>query len=220
MSVPTADADRTAGISPEEYRHALRRHAAGVVIVTLNGRHGPVGFTATSLASLSLAPPLVSFAVAAAASSFPAMQESDSVLVHVLGDHQRELARRFATSGIDRFAEPTNWSPLATGEPMLHGTPTWLRCTVEQRIPLGDHVLVVAVVQQAHVCTTVAPLLYHDGTYHRLGTLDGEPLRRETEQPPDCVTGDAGYPCQDGGCRTGSTTALLSPSDGPTAADR
>lgn len=174
MSARTAEVDRTVGLNPDEYRRALRRHAAGVVVVTLAGRHGPVGFTATSLASVSLTPALVSFAVDGAASSFPAVQEADSVLVHVLGDHQRDLARRFATSGIDRFAKPATWSPLPTGEPRLHGTPTWLRCTVQQRIPLGDHLLVVALVQQTHVDATIAPLLYHDGSYHRLRALDAE----------------------------------------------
>jgi flavin reductase (DIM6/NTAB) family NADH-FMN oxidoreductase RutF len=48
-------------VTAESYRSALRRHPAGVAIITLMAESGPVGFTATSLASLSLDPPLLCF---------------------------------------------------------------------------------------------------------------------------------------------------------------
>lgn len=158
------------------YRAALRRHPAGVAVITLTSQRGPVGFTATSLSSLSLDPPLVCFNVTHTSSSIAALRQAHSVVVHLLGEHQHELARRFARSAEQRFADTASWSYLETGEPLLNGTPTWLRSTVHQLIPVGDSTLVIARVEDVHCddndgCTP-PPLVYHDG-----GFLATAPLR-------------------------------------------
>ena len=56
-------------VDADVYKSVFRRHAAGVVVITADAGHGPAGFTATSLVSVSLLPPLVSFAIATSASS-------------------------------------------------------------------------------------------------------------------------------------------------------
>lgn len=82
-------------VSAEQYRTALRRHPAGVAIVTMTSAGGPVGFTATSFASLSLNPPLVSFNITHTSSSIEAMRAARSVVIHLPGAGQLELAQRF-----------------------------------------------------------------------------------------------------------------------------
>lgn len=62
------DAARPA--SPDLLRSVFRRHAAGVAVVTARGGAGPVGFTATSLTSVSADPPLVSFGISTGSSSW------------------------------------------------------------------------------------------------------------------------------------------------------
>ncbi|WP_372667045.1 MULTISPECIES: flavin reductase family protein [Frankia] len=151
-------------------RRAFRRHAAGVTIVTMNGAQGPVGFTATSVASLSQSPPLVSLSLAAGSSIVPALHAADTLVVHLLAHDQHDLAARFAAPGADRFAAPTRWRPLGTGEPLLIDAAVWLRCRIRQRIPAGDHWLVVAEVVESRAGRSVAPLVYHDGGY---GTFVG-----------------------------------------------
>ncbi|UXA13907.1 flavin reductase family protein [Mycobacterium sp. SMC-8] len=156
-------------VSAASYRAALRRHAAGVAIITLTSDTGPVGFTATSLASVSLDPPLVCFNITHTSSSIAALRKASSVVVHILGEHQLDLARRFSRSAEHRFSEPESWSLLDTGEPVLSGTPTWLRASVNQLIPVGDSTLVIAQVDHIHCDdrdgTPPAPLVYHDGTF-------------------------------------------------------
>ncbi|MFF3574075.1 flavin reductase family protein [Nocardia jiangxiensis] len=156
-------------VSAHEYRAALRRHPAGVTIVTLNSRSGPVGFTATSFASLSLDPPLVSFNITCTSSSIGALQAAEAVVVHLLGTHQLHLAKRFSQTADQRFSDESLWSPLDTGEPVLHGTPTWIHAHVQQLIPAGDSVLVVCRVVRVYWDDdgeqAYAPLLYHKGTY-------------------------------------------------------
>ncbi|RJQ82242.1 flavin reductase [Pseudonocardiaceae bacterium YIM PH 21723] len=149
------------------FRSVFRRHPAGVVVITLDGGDGPAGFTATSLSSLSLEPPLVSFGIGSGASCWPHVRDARHAVVNFLAHDQELVARRFATSGIDRFAG-TSWSRLSTGEPVLDGVASWLRVRIESLVPAGDHRLVVAAVQETHSDADARPLLYHDGTYHTL----------------------------------------------------
>ncbi|WP_072686822.1 flavin reductase family protein [Rhodococcus marinonascens] len=170
------DPELSPGISAVDYRAALRRHPAGVTIVTLDSGSGPVGFTATSFASLSLDPPLVSFNIAHSSSSITALHSADSLVIHLLGEHQRHLAQRFARSADQRFADKSLWARLDTGEPVLHGTPSWLRVTMDQLIPVGDHTLVIGLVTRVHAeadddDSASSPLLYHEGRYYRPSPL-------------------------------------------------
>jgi flavin reductase (DIM6/NTAB) family NADH-FMN oxidoreductase RutF len=155
-------------LHPDDLKRVFRRHPAGVVVITGHGPAGPAGFTATSFVSLSLEPALVCFSVLSTASAWRVLRSVDTVLVHLLGSHQDDVASRFATSGIDRFAEPTRWVRLATGEPLLEGTGSWIRGEVVQRVSLGDHILVVVRPVQARVDDEIDPLVYHDRAYTAL----------------------------------------------------
>jgi flavin reductase (DIM6/NTAB) family NADH-FMN oxidoreductase RutF len=150
------------------FRQAFRRHAAGVAVVTTDAGRGPAGVTVTSLASLSAEPPLLSFSIAATASTWPHLRDAGTAVVHLLGAARAELARTFATSGIDRFAAPTRWRRLPTGEPVLEDAAAWLRISIQHRHPAGDSHLVIGRVESVVLAETGAPLLYHDGSYHAL----------------------------------------------------
>ncbi|MFI9505817.1 flavin reductase family protein [Nocardia sp. NPDC052566] len=167
--------DDLSGIAAEQYRAAMRHYPAGVTVVTLDSVDGPVGFTATSFASLSMTPPLVSFNIANNSSSLSAMLSADSVVIHFLGEHQQHIAQRFSRSAEHRFRDRSLWTTLTTGEPVLHGTPIWVRAAVEQLIPIGDHTFVVGLVTRVHDSTDdkpiAAPLLYYNGNYHRPSSL-------------------------------------------------
>ncbi|QXR00185.1 flavin reductase family protein [Streptomyces sp. WY228] len=154
--------------APDCFKQVFRRHPAGVVVVTADSGRGPVGFTATSLTSLSLDPPLVSYGIGTTTSSWPHVEVASSTVVNFLGADQESLARTFATSGIDRFAAPTAWRRLPEGEPVLDGVAGWLRLETEQIVPAGDHRIVIARVTESWLDEGRAPLLFHDGAYHSL----------------------------------------------------
>ncbi len=166
-----ARTDDPGGITAAQFRAAMRHYPAGVTIVTLNHGGNPVGFTATSFASLSAEPPLISFNIAETSSSIEAVLAAESVVVHFLGDHQQHLAQRFSRVAEERFADDSLWTSLDSGEPVLHGTPIWVRATMHQLIRIGDHTLVIGLVTRVYDSTDnepiAAPLLYYNGSYHR-----------------------------------------------------
>ncbi|MEV0738068.1 flavin reductase family protein [Streptomyces sp. NPDC050549] len=154
--------------SPDLLRSVFRQHAAGVAVITARGGTGPVGFTATSLSSVSAEPPMLSFGISTGASSWPAISGAEHVGVHILGEHQEQLAATFARSGADRFGAPTVWHEGPEGVPVLDGVLAWLVCGVVARVPAGDHRIVIAEVVLGDHAGSGRPLLYHQGRFNGL----------------------------------------------------
>jgi flavin reductase (DIM6/NTAB) family NADH-FMN oxidoreductase RutF len=165
-------------VSDDLFRSVFRDHAARVVVVTAQGHREPVGFTATSLTSVSLSPPMVSFAVARTASAWPTLSRAPLVAIHLLARDQHGLATTFATSGINRFAG-LEWRAGVDGEPLIEGCAAYLSCEVVRHVPAGDHVVLLARVTRARVDRTGEPLIYHDGGYASVGAAPSRPV-----QPP------------------------------------
>ncbi len=155
--------------SAEDLRRAFRRHATATAVVTADSASGgPVGFTASSLASVSADPPLLSFNIATTSSSWPAVSLAAHLAVHVLAADQSDVARRFATHGIDRFAAPTRWRTGPYRVPLLDGVAATFVVTTVQRFRAGDHVIVVARVLHTAYDPAAQPLVHHDGEFHAL----------------------------------------------------
>jgi flavin reductase (DIM6/NTAB) family NADH-FMN oxidoreductase RutF len=150
------------------FRSVFRRHAAGVAVITARGPAGPVGFTATSLTSVAAEPPLLSFGISTGSSSWPTVAAAPYVGVHILGEHQQELAGVFARTGADRFGPATAWSRGPGGVPLLDGVRAWLVGRIVGRVPAGDHRIVVAQAVAGDPHGFGGPLLYHQGGFHRL----------------------------------------------------
>lgn len=160
-------------LDPQQFKSVFRRHPAGVAVVALRHEGRPVGFTATSVISVSAAPPLLAFSLASTSSSWPAVSAAPTLTVSFLADHQDDVSARFATSGIDRFADG-GWTSLTTGEPVIDGAVSWVRARVLQRTPVGDSYLVSlrALSSSAPAdepAGVASPLVYHDRSYHRIG---------------------------------------------------
>ncbi|WP_372347109.1 flavin reductase family protein [Streptomyces sp. KL116D] len=153
--------------TPDLLRSVFRQHAAGVAVITAAGA-APVGFTATSLTSVSAEPPVISFGIGLGASSWPTVAEADHVGVHILGEHQAELAGTFARSGADRFGASTDWFEGPQGVPVLDGVLAWLVCRVIARVPAGDHRIVLAEAVCGDPAGAGRPLLYHQGRFNAL----------------------------------------------------
>ncbi len=158
------------GLSATEFKLAFRNHPAGVAVITADAGDGPVGLTATSVFSVSAEPALLVFSISGQSSSAPTIQKADTVVVHLLGADQLDVAKLFATSGVDRFADRSSWDRLITGEPYLPGAPVWIRGRVINRMKAGGSTVVAVHALQADISgADVAPLVYHNRTWHRIG---------------------------------------------------
>lgn len=166
-----------AGLDPTAFKTAFRGHAAGVAVITADAGDGPVGLTATSVFSVSAEPPLFVFSISGQSSSAPVIRRTETLVVHLLGAEQLDAARRFATSGIDRFADESTWTRLPTGEPLLAGvgeggSGVWIRGRVVDRMEAGGSTVVAVHALEASLADgegATEPLVYHDRTWHRLG---------------------------------------------------
>ncbi|WP_246422180.1 flavin reductase family protein [Nocardiopsis mwathae] len=144
----------------------MAHHAAGVVIITADVSGEPVGLTATSFTSVSLAPPLVAFYIADTSTTWPKLRRARHFAVHLLAADQQDLAWRFAAKGVDRFAAPTSWSRGAENVPLLGGTAVHMVCRRHDSRLIGDHWLVVGEVEHGYELSEPRPpLVYHQGAF-------------------------------------------------------
>ena len=162
-------------MSADDFKAAFRDHPAGVSIITAQGPSGPAGLTVSSVSSVSVNPPLLVFSLSGHSSSSAAILESGSVVVHLLGADQIDLAKTFATGGIDRFEDASTWSRLVTGEPVLPRANAWLRGTIVNEMSAGDSTVVAVQVLQGNISSGAdrraqasRPLVYHDRSWHSL----------------------------------------------------
>ncbi|MGH8907647.1 MAG: flavin reductase family protein [Egibacteraceae bacterium] len=155
------------------FRLAMTRFAAGVTIVTtVDERLRQWGFTANAFTSLSLDPPLVLVCLDARAECHPAFSAASGFAVNVLRPEHEPLARRFATKGIDKFASG-RFEPSAAGLPVLPDALAVIECATEQRLPGGDHTILIGRVRDCRVGDG-APMVYFDRAFHRLeSSLNG-----------------------------------------------
>ncbi|MFT4258565.1 flavin reductase family protein [Microbacterium sp.] len=159
-------------IDADDFKSFFRGHPGGVSVITAEGPAGPVALTATSVASISVDPPLLVFSVSALSSATPSILAADSVVVHLLDTDDLAVAKLASTSGIDRFADRDAWTRLSTGEPVFHGVRAWIRGAIVNRLEAGGSTVVVAHALQGSVSRSVGEgpgaLVYHDRTWHRL----------------------------------------------------
>lgn len=153
----------------EAFKDAFRAHPAGVAIITSVDGTRPVGLTASSVSSVSAEPPILSFSLASTHGTAGVIAASETVVVHLLGAENAELATLFARQGADRFGS-TPTRTLPGGEPLLEDAPVALRCRIDGRIPVGGSILIAASVLEILPGTAgQEPLVYHNRSYHRLG---------------------------------------------------
>jgi flavin reductase ActVB len=144
----------------------MARLSAHVSIVTAYDRAGqPRGFTASSVCSLSLDPPLVLVCIARTSASHDVFVRSQRFAVNVLRDDHEDLAMRFATAGADRFRGADFVHDRHA--PHLPDALTSLTCSLHATYPGGDHTIVVGRVERVST-SSGDPLVYFDRRFCRL----------------------------------------------------
>lgn len=148
------------------FKIAMRRLASAVAVVTAIGEDGPTGMAATSLTSLTMAPPALLVCVNRSASLHACLATGSAFNVNLLSRDQRDVSAAFggAVARELRFTVGT-WVPDHRGIAMLDGAQANLSCIVDAIMPYGTHSIVVGKVEALRLTGAVAPLIYQDGTY-------------------------------------------------------
>lgn len=165
-------------VPPEEFRHALAHWATGVAVLTCRFEGKPYAMTATSLASVSLVPPLVLVSIGRQTRFHHPITRAGSWAASMLAADQGDLGRRFAAPG---RAYETQFEGVASTDapfsaaPVLDGCLAWLDCRTVALHEAGDHTVVVGEV--AHTgplggpdpavaeSWVRSPLTYYRGTF-------------------------------------------------------
>jgi flavin reductase (DIM6/NTAB) family NADH-FMN oxidoreductase RutF len=149
-----------------KFRQVLGHFTTGVTVITGATADGPVGLAVGSFASVSLDPPLVAFFADKTSSSWPKIAPSGAFCVNILGQHQEDVCRRFASKEPDKFAG-LGWSPASSGSPLIDGVIAWIDCDIQEVTEAGDHVCVLGAVRELDVGHDGPPLLFFRGGYGR-----------------------------------------------------
>jgi flavin reductase (DIM6/NTAB) family NADH-FMN oxidoreductase RutF len=156
-------------IDSRTFRDAMGRFASGVTVITTTASDGrPSGFTATSLCSVSLDPPLVLFCLGRRADIFDDFNTADHFAINILRRDQEHMSQRFAARGVEVW-EGVAYDSWPSGCPMLPGVLATMECRKVATHDGGDHAIIVGEMLQAVVDDDgVDPLVYHCGAYHGL----------------------------------------------------
>lgn len=157
------------GADPELFRQLLGRFATGVTVVTTRDPAGrPIGMTASSVASVSLHPPLVLVSVDQANDMHPALLAAPRFVLNVLAADQEAISRRFAAEHPNRF-EGLGYRETRHGMPVLDGVVASIECDKHAAAPGGDHTVFFGLVTGGSVSER-RPLLYYRGGYTGLAS--------------------------------------------------
>ena len=152
------------GVEPPQFRQLLGRFATGVTVITARDPSGaPVGMTASSVASVSLEPPLLLVSVDRAHDMHAALEAGQHFVLNVLAADQEALSRRFAGDEEDRF-DGVGYKENRQGVPVLDGALASIECVKQTAVPAGDHTVFIGLVTGGAV-TDRRPLLYYRGGY-------------------------------------------------------
>jgi 4-hydroxyphenylacetate 3-hydroxylase, reductase component len=152
------------GVDPPQFRQLLGRFATGVTVLTSRSSTGdPIGMTASSVASVSLDPPLVLVSVDKAHDMHAALETGTHFVLNVLSAEQEALSRRFAGEEPDRF-RGVSYRENDRGIAVLDGVVAHVECEKQNAVPGGDHSVFIGLVVGGNV-TDRLPLLYYRGGY-------------------------------------------------------
>ena len=155
------------GVEAAQFRQLMGRFATGVSVVTARGAGGhPAGMTASSVASVSLDPPLLLVAVDRQNDMHDALLAAADFAINILAADQEAMARRFAAVEANRF-DGVGYREGRRGVPLIDGALAHIECAKHAAVPSGDHTVFFGLVTGGEVSER-RPLLYYRGGYASL----------------------------------------------------
>jgi flavin reductase (DIM6/NTAB) family NADH-FMN oxidoreductase RutF len=149
-------------------QQALRSFSNGMYVITSRSNERVGAATVTWVSQVSFKPTLIMAAIRPESNVFACLSESQRAAIHVLDQHQQDIARKFlstTTSGDGTI----NGEPFVAGTtsaPVLQNSAAYVECAVRQVFDIrGDHALVIMEVVDAASKWKIKPLLIADSPW-------------------------------------------------------
>jgi flavin reductase len=183
-------------VDADLFRHAFRRHAASVVVVTyIDSSGAPRGMTATATCALSVDPPSLIVCIDRSTRTHEEVMHRRTFAIDMLSTAQRRISLHCSRRGADKRLRDA-WLVPGTdpdAPPHLADSVAHLVCTIESALDAFTHTVVVGRVRSIWLNPLDPdPLMYHDGNYTRLlAALGGDGLTVGPLPLPDPLDEDA-----------------------------
>ena len=164
------------------------RHKANAVSIVATAFDGQrTGLTATSVCSLSDAPPTLLICVNRDSRAHDMILARKLFSVNLLAAGQSDIAREFSGTsprrGDDRF-QAGQWHESDGGIPLLNNALAVLLCRLSDAHDFTTHSIILGTVAEAQVDINAEPLIYLHGRYRRLDPLGAsQETQRHTRNP-------------------------------------
>ena len=172
-------------ITRQAFFEIMASFPPGVAVVTTVDPGGtPRGLTTTAVSSVSAHPPTVLVCVDLGSRTLEALRVRRRFVVNFMGQGRSQLGLLFASKADDKF-ERVSWNPTATGLPLLHeDSLAWAECCTMHDLEVGDHVILVARVEDGGVRPDLEPPLM----YYRRSWGVWSPVQEPSEPEPIAIT--------------------------------
>lgn len=162
IDIPTQPPSEVSQLVASNFREAMRRLAASVMIISSRDTDGtPHGMVASSVISVSMEPASMLIAVNRTAGIHPVLLRSKMFCINLLTDDQGDLLKPFSTTALrDQRFKSERWSDASTTGsgrlPWLPDAAASIECAVDLVTDYGTHSLFVGRVQQVHCASASA----------------------------------------------------------------
>jgi flavin reductase (DIM6/NTAB) family NADH-FMN oxidoreductase RutF len=139
----------------------LRLLSNGVYVLTSRSEDRYGAATVTWVSQASFKPPLIMAAVRRESNVFKCLAESRCAVLHIVGDRQQEIARRFffPTHAVAGTINGEAFMDGRTAAPVLPNLPAYIECELERIVDTeGDHAIVILRAVEADCRDEVRPL--------------------------------------------------------------
>lgn len=159
----------------DSFKSAMRHLASAVSVVTTGRGEQRTGFTATSVASLSMDPPALLVCLNRQSSVAPVLLAHGAFCINVLAADQMHIAEQFAgrdgSRGAARYRQAT-WEAMPSGALGLSRCVTLIDCELEEVIDRHSHSILIGRPKHVVIRGQPEPLLYWHGAYRLLSDVD------------------------------------------------
>jgi flavin reductase len=147
-----------------DFKHAMRRLASTVAIVTSGRDSEWTGMVATAVTSVAADPPTLLVVVNRSASLSPVLAQSGHFCVNLLSQRHASIVGAFSgkKKGMERFVGG-GWSACDEGFPVLEDAVASLVCKTVHALELATHTIFVGEVRDVHCHDEIDPLIWVDG---------------------------------------------------------